>query len=102
MKKRWKSLIVVAPPFHLPRAAMTAASVAKKEHPSLRIYPFAGAPLLWEEQAGHSQGMLGTRLEFLDSELARIELYTSKGDIAPCEELAELFKRDTVDGPSAL
>ena len=27
----WRTLTVVAPPFHLPRAAMTAASVASKD-----------------------------------------------------------------------
>lgn len=87
----WRSLVVVAPPFHLPRAALTAASVAYREAPELRVLPFPGAPLPWEAQAVHSQGMVGTRLEFLDAELARIERYTAKGDIAPWDELEERF-----------
>lgn len=89
----WKSLLVVAPSFHLPRAAMTTASVALREAPDLRVLPYAGAPLCWEESAVHSQGMVGTRLDFLESEMERIERYTEKGDIAPWDQLEKRFER---------
>merc|ERR1712039_824876 len=32
--QKWKSMVAMAPPFHLPRAAMTLASVAHREYPS--------------------------------------------------------------------
>lgn len=89
----WRSLLAVAPPFHLPRAAMTMASVCAREYPELDVIPFAGAPLPWDEPAVHSQGVLGTRAEFLDGELERIERYTAKGDIAPWAQLEERFRR---------
>jgi len=91
----WRTLVLAAPPFHLVRAAMTTASVALREFPSLQICTLAGSPLTWEEEAVHSQGMLGTRLEFLDAEMERIERYTAKGDIAPADELASYFVRNS-------
>eukprot|EP00933_Yihiella_yeosuensis_P027037 TRINITY_DN20971_c0_g3_i1.p1 TRINITY_DN20971_c0_g3~~TRINITY_DN20971_c0_g3_i1.p1 ORF type:complete len:252 (-),score=48.16 TRINITY_DN20971_c0_g3_i1:128-883(-) len=91
-KKGWKSLLVVAPPFHLLRASMTTASVAAREAPDLSIHAFAGCPLAWEETAVHSQGMVGTRHEIFDSEMMRIERYTEKGDILPWAELEKMFR----------
>mmetsp|Transcript_588 Transcript_588/g.1355 ORF Transcript_588/g.1355 Transcript_588/m.1355 type:complete len:257 (-) Transcript_588:172-942(-) len=87
----WRRLVVAAPSFHLPRAAMTTASVARVQYPELEVYPFVGAALPWEGQALHSQGMQGSRLDFLSSELERIEKYTAKGDIAPSEILEQYF-----------
>lgn len=90
-EKGIRSLLVVAVPFHLPRAAMTAASVALRRFPELRIYSQPGAPLAWRETAVHSQGMVASRLEFLDAEMDRIERYTAKGDIAPIGDLEPRF-----------
>ena len=90
-RQGWSSLLVVAPPFHLPRAAITMASVAMRELPELRVYPVPGAPLRWAEASVHSQGMKGTRLDFLDSELARISTYTAKGDLEPADALLHFF-----------
>lgn len=91
--RSWHSMVVVAPPFHLVRAAITAASVALREFPELRIYPFAGTPLPWEEVSVHSQGMKGRRLDFLQAEMERIERYMAKGDIAPLGDLVQRFVR---------
>merc|ERR1712187_1075408 len=92
-KKGWKSLAIVAPAFHLVRAALTTASVALREYPELQLVPYAGSPLIWEEASAHSQGMVGVRAEFLKSELTRIERYSRKGDIAPLRDLEEYFVR---------
>merc|ERR1719341_1654220 len=67
LRQKWDRLLVVAPPFHLPRAAMTAASVSIKRN-GPRILAHVGTPLQWEETSQHSQGMFGMRLDFLDSE----------------------------------
>lgn len=99
--KGWRSLAVVAPSFHLPRAAMTVASVARKSLPELLLYPVAGGPLPWQEQGAHSQGMLGIRADFIDSELDRIVRYTTKGDISPMAELEAYFAHcETAAPPS--
>lgn len=92
----FRSLIVAAPAFHLPRAAMTVASVCARECPGLEVFPLAGAPLPWEESSVHSQGLIATRMDFLEGELGRIERYTAKGDIAPWGELEERFRRSRV------
>merc|ERR1712008_180068 len=89
----WRRLLVVAPPFHLPRAAMTTASVAGRELPTLSVHTLSGGPLPWEEVSAHSQGMVATRYEFLDAELERIERYMLKGDIASSAELERRFAR---------
>lgn len=92
-RRGWRTLLVVAPSFHLPRAAATTASVSMREHAELRVFAHPGAPLPWEEEARHSQGMRATRSEFLDSELDRIERYMVKGDIAETDALEARFTR---------
>merc|ERR1719311_770162 len=89
--QRWQSLVVVAPSFHLARAAMTTASVVLREYPTLRLHSVAGDALPWQEQAAHSQGMVGVRADFIRSELDRIINYTRKGDIEPWEQVELLF-----------
>lgn len=96
----WQSLAVLAPSFHLPRAAMTLASEAMREYPDLRLYPFAGDNLPWHERAQHSQGMVGVRSDFIKSELDRIVRYTNTGDIATWTSLWNLF--DSSDAASDL
>lgn len=95
--RAWRSLAVLAPSFHLPRAAMTTASVALREYPELRLYPVAGAAQPWQEEAAHSQGMLGVRVDFIDTEIERIVRYTGKGDIAPWDQLEKLFTASEVE-----
>ena len=93
-----RDLVVVAPPFHLPRAAMTIISVAIREVPHLRIWAQPGPAQPWGEAAQHSQGAsFASRSHFIDSEMGRIAKYSAVGDIASTEQiLAYLDARDTV------
>lgn len=99
---RARSLVIASPPFHLPRALLTALSVARREYPSLRVYAVAGGRPLgwWAEEAAHSQGVLvGRRVDLFAAEVERIGRYAAKGDLlSPAEGLAELRRRDTAAG----
>mmetsp|Transcript_45538 Transcript_45538/g.97640 ORF Transcript_45538/g.97640 Transcript_45538/m.97640 type:complete len:294 (-) Transcript_45538:211-1092(-) len=97
------SVVVVATPFHLPRAAMTLASVAwKGEHPSLHVYTYPGPALDWEEVASHSQGMQNTRYSFLDSEMDRVERYMAQGDLLPPAALESRFAKPKLRDNSSI
>ena len=90
------ALVVVATPFHLPRALLTTLSVAAQSDKHLKIYSHTGLPLRWDETVAHSQGMLvGDRESLLDSEMERMFVYHRKGDLMrPSEALEALRKRD--------
>jgi hypothetical protein len=89
-EKGFGDLVVVSPPFHQLRAFMTAVSVALRIHPKLEIYSFPGAAMPWMEVAVHSQGTLQTsRRQLIHEELARINTYQKKGDLAQFETVLE-------------
>jgi len=91
-----ESVGIVAPEFHLVRAFVTAVSCAIKFYPKLKLYTQRGSPLPWQNVVKHSQGKLvGTRLELLVTEWARLSVYSQKGDILlPQEILSYLTNRD--------
>lgn len=76
-------LCIIAPPFHLPRAFISAVSAAYDVGvPTLKIYCQVGATLPWAETVAHSQGTLrGTRRQLIATELQRIHTYEAKGDL---------------------
>ena len=79
----YRSLFVVAPPFHQLRAFMTAATVTMQEYPVLAIYNSPGQAMRWQESVVHSQGTLqASRAELIRAELDRIDRYQKKGDLA--------------------
>lgn len=91
--RNFKSVCIIAPPFHQLRAFMTMVSVALKEFPGLRIYNRTANPLDWDETGVHSQGIVkGRRFQFLHSEWQRIERYSDKGDIAPIEKILKYLE----------
>ena len=95
--QEYTSLLVVAAPFHQTRAFMTAATVATRNNPALRIYSFPGKALPWQEKVSHSQGtVISTRKNLIHSELERIRNYQKKGDLASVTRVLEyLDYRDT-------
>jgi hypothetical protein len=92
----YRSLFVVAPPFHQLRAFMTAVTVALKEYPGLLIYSYPGVAMSWLEEVIHSQGTLkAKRCDLIQEELERIKKYHTKGDLASPEQvLSYLNKRE--------
>ena len=100
-----EALVIVAPPFHLPRALLTTLSVVKRMRGSgkvfmpLHVYTVSGGrstATWWGEVAPHSQGLVtGTRTELLGGELERILAYSAKGDLlSPAEAVQILEERD--------
>ena len=84
----YKSIYVVAPPFQQVRAFMTAITVAIRKYPDISIYSYPGEALPWHEEVIHSQGKLkAKRRELVHTELARIEKYQKKGDLALFEQV---------------
>jgi len=96
----YRSLYLVAPPFHLPRAFMTVVTVARREYPSLQLYSFPGTTLPWQQSVAHSQGQTrGTRSELIHGELERIRIYHEKGDLASVEDVLDYLDKRDQDSP---
>jgi hypothetical protein len=82
-QKRYRSLLVVAPPFQQLRAFMTAVTVALRKYPELLLYSYPAVAMPWQDTVMHSQGSLkATRSELIQIELERIYTYQIKGDLA--------------------
>ena len=98
------ALLLVAPPFNLPRALLTTLSALKRlrgapSAPRLHVFSVAGGRsggAWWGEAAAHSQRAGGrTRTELVSGELDRLVSYAAKGDlISPTEALQMLDERD--------
>ena len=95
-RKNYKSMIVLASPFHQIRAFMTTVRVVLAEHPELKLYSFPGDALPWNEKATHSQGALSAkRNELIEAEFERIKKYLRKGDLISFDRVLGYFeKRD--------
>jgi hypothetical protein len=95
----WKSLIIVAPPFHQLRAFISVVSAIRKLGVTdLRVYNQVGTTLPWHEESRHSQGTLkATRLGLVLTELARVYRYHEKGDLVSVSEVLDYLEwRDKV------
>ena len=93
-QKKYRSLYVVASPFHQLRAFMTMVTVALSNYPDLLIFSYTGISLPWLAKVAHSQGtLLGTRKDIIKAELERIEKYRCKGDLSSETEIIEYLNR---------
>lgn len=95
-QRGWKSVVIVAPPFHQLRAFINVVSVAQRMYPELKIYNQPGVPLDWNAHVIHHQGIhTDIRKNFVLSELERIARYHEKGDLVDAETALEyLAQRD--------
>src|SRR3989344_5254741 len=83
-----RSVIVIAPRFHLLRAFMAGVLAVLEHYPELRLYPALGTPLDWSEASSHSQGTLpGIRADFLVEEKMRIYAYHEQGNLPNPEDV---------------
>ena len=92
----YRSMHIIATPFHQLRAFMTTVTVALREYPMVKLYSKVGDSLPWREEVVHSQGTVkGTRASLIESELERINKYQQKGDLASVEAVLDyLNNRD--------
>jgi len=83
----WKTLGIVAPPFHQLRAFLSVVGAIMKVREKIRVYNFAGDNLRWSQTARHSQGTLvRPRKLLVIEEMRKIEIYTKKGDLATIDQ----------------
>lgn len=84
--KGWKSVVCVAPAFHLPRAFLGMVTALNAEYPELRAYACQGAPMGWNDPVTHSQGVQqGSRAELVYAEFGKLLSYENL--LHPCAAL---------------
>jgi uncharacterized SAM-binding protein YcdF (DUF218 family) len=94
--QKYKQILVVAAPFHQPRAFMTAITAALRFYPELQLYSQTGEPLAWLDEAVHSQGNAkALRKDLIAGEQERISKYQKQGDLATYDQVLQyLNNRD--------
>jgi hypothetical protein len=83
----WKSVAIVAPTVHQPRAFLTMLAAILEAKLEVRLYNIiASQP--WNTSVTHSQGKVsGTMEELLEGEMKRIRDYSNNGHVALGEEV---------------
>jgi hypothetical protein len=86
-RKGWKTIQIVASPFHQLRAFMSVIQALKQEYPELKAYNRVGTTLGWNEVVVHNQGThTNVRKNFILSELERLETYHAQGNLPTVQE----------------
>lgn len=81
LEYNWDKIIIVASHYHSYRAFLTFLKVQKKINPTLIIEMSPVSDLDWYEETGY-----GVRVELLELELNKIEVYQKKDNVASYEE----------------
>ena len=96
----WKKLMVIAPPFHLPRCFLSAVTAILYMHLSLRAYAVVGITQGWHKQAVHSQNVVqGLRKDLIVGELQRIKKYQRKTLLVRLASEAPAFLKEFLKHP---
>ncbi|MCX6802992.1 MAG: hypothetical protein NTY48_00280 [Candidatus Diapherotrites archaeon] len=92
-EKGISNMYISAPPFHLPRAFLSAISCALRNYKTLNFFAYPGAVLDWNEEVVHNQGLFrAKRIDFMKSELERIDKYQRKGDLVSARDALNYIK----------
>lgn len=93
----WHGVYAASSPFHQLRAFVTTVSVALRMYPDLKVYSKTGNTMAWGEQTRHSQDtLIGTRADFIGTELDRLNQYHRQGNLVGAMRVIEyLDRRDT-------
>lgn len=83
-EKNWKKIILVASQYHQLRAYLTFLKAMNKAQLEIQIINAPAGDLPW-----FSQNDWGRRIDILESEFKRIEIYGEKGDLASFAEAIE-------------
>ena len=93
-EKGYRTVCVLATPFHQLRAFMTAVTAVMAQNVTVQLFSVPGVALPWQEQVAHSQGnTTGTRQQLIAGELERIVKYIGQGDLATVETVLEYLDR---------
>ena len=89
-EEKRKSFYLVAPPFHILRAFMTAASVAIRHGSEINFFAYPGAPQDLNKSVKHSQGKGPfPRWKWFELELESIRTYSSQKDLEPIQRIIQ-------------
>jgi len=88
IEKNWKRLLLVASPYHLPRAALTFIHDVRRL--DIRIIPVTANQVAW---FGKPEGVSRNRMALLDGEYAKIAAYQEIGHVASYEDGIKHMKR---------
>lgn len=81
IKHNWKRIIIVASHYHQYRAYLTFLKAIIENGCDILIYNSPAKELEWFTETGW-----GKRIELLEQEFEKIEIYTAKGDLASYTE----------------
>jgi len=88
-----KQLCITAPPYHMLRAFMTLNSVCIEKNINIKIYVINGVVENWNATTITHDGKTITSFEnVINMEFKRIQKYTTKGDIQPCNLIWDYIK----------
>ena len=86
-ERNWERITLVASHYHSYRAFLTFLCVLKDQYPSLILDMASVRDLDWYEETGY-----GIRLDLLQYELKKIDLYQKKNNVATYREGIEYLK----------
>lgn len=80
IEREWTRLLLVASPYHAPRAFLTFVQALREQdaHERIRVLSAPASPKWWEAPAG----MTEMRLDLQRVEAAKVVEYQAKGDVA--------------------
>jgi|GEM_PF-4399855 len=93
----WQEVWITAPPYQQTRAFMHLITELKKQFHPIRVYNMIALPLNWHKEIVHYQGETkGRPVDFIRSELEKIQKHTAQGDLLPVEQVLKyLEERET-------
>lgn len=88
----WKSVAVVAPTVHQPRAFLTILKAVLEKNLKICLHNVI-APQSWNRTVTHNQGVVSGRMdELLEGEISRILAYSINGHVALGKEVFEYLR----------
>ena len=86
----WKSAIVIAQPFQLPRIMCTHLHVMRKRAYPMRVYAAGPRSVDYTKVTSGNQGAAGLRrFDQIEMEAERLPKYQAQGNLASLQELVE-------------
>lgn len=96
-ERRWRRLLLVASPYHLPRAFLTFVQAVGDQ--PLRVIPAPAGPTPWW---GAPAGITDIRLDLLRREFEKVDAYGSQGHVATYAAGLEYLKHWEAKGTNHL
>ncbi len=82
-REKWKKLLLIASPYHLPRAYLTFLKVLQERNLEVGLVAVPASQTKWW---ANPNGADRTRLELLEDEFGKIDEFRAKGHVASYED----------------